>query len=175
MDQSQQKRAVEFGRNLRLFRQSRPGEPSIDDFYKNFGYSKATGSRWESGETDPDRSFLEQLFEKYGDEAAHLMPGGQRQPRHRWLIEESRPSYGGMAPGEAAQRASSILREVKAGAPHLREILSDEDWDFLLGGVTQILAAVPKPEVADSLRRLLLLVASSSKAKKAPAGGGEAG
>lgn len=67
-----------------------------------------------------------------------------------------------MSAGEAAQRASAILREVLTAAPHLREKWSDEDKDEFLGGVTQILISVPKPAVEDTLRQLLLAVAKGT-------------
>lgn len=86
-------------------------------------------------------------------------PGYMFTPREAVIREEL------MSPGEAAQRASSILREVIAAAPELREKWTDEDKDEFLGGVAQILTSVPKTAVADTLRQLLLAVAMRTMKK----------
>jgi transcriptional regulator with XRE-family HTH domain len=66
---------AEFGEKLRAFRNGLPNKPDLDTFYAPLGVSGATGSRYESGITEPTLSFLQELSTVYKADAAHLMPG----------------------------------------------------------------------------------------------------
>lgn len=77
----------------------------------------------------------------------------------------------GMPADDAVQRAYFILEEVQAASPRLREGWEREDRAEFLAGVTKLLIAAPKPELAEGLRALLVHVAKDPLPKRrAPAG-----
>lgn len=70
-----------FGEKMRAFRQSKPEGSSLETFYEPLGVSGPTGSRYESGKTEPTVSFMQELWNKYRGEVAHLMPGPLAETR----------------------------------------------------------------------------------------------
>jgi transcriptional regulator with XRE-family HTH domain len=80
----------EFSQKLKDFRERQRKFKNSTEFYKALGASQPTGSRYESGETQPDLSFLNNLLKEFPEEALHLMPGwGMGTP----AVAEPTPTY----------------------------------------------------------------------------------
>lgn len=102
----------EFSQKLKEFRERQRKFKNSTAFYKALGSSQPTGSRYESGETEPDLSFLNKLLEVFGREALHLMPGNQEVGL---ALAESTPNYSHVVTGalpEHVESAYLILCEV---------------------------------------------------------------
>lgn len=110
---------AEFSQKLKEFRERQRKFKNSTEFYKALGSSQPTGSRYESGDTEPDLSFLNKLLEVFGDEARPLMPGwGKVAPS----LAEPSPGYvTGVLP-EHVSVAWAILHEAveRAGADIMR-------------------------------------------------------
>lgn len=72
--------AVQFGEKLRILRVSQPGSPSLAEFGARIGVSKASLSRYESGDSEPPVSLLERIAAEVGPAAAsELLPALARK------------------------------------------------------------------------------------------------
>lgn len=71
----------------------------------------------------------------------------------------------GMTQDEAIQRAYVILGEVKAAMPQLRELWTQREEGAFLAGVTRLLTAAQRSELADGLRNILVQIAKVAAAE----------
>lgn len=147
----------DFAQKLRLFRVSKREYGSLDDFYEPFGVSGPTGSRYETGKTEPPLSFLQALSDKFGQEVEHLMPG-VAEKKSKWMVGESQPSYvTGASPGDIQAAFVTLLemiRKVKTGNRQATvEDFDPLEFGLILGKAAREVARGASP---DEVRRELV-------------------
>jgi DNA-binding XRE family transcriptional regulator len=150
------------------------------------GVSGKSYPSYETGQRNPDESMLEKAKayykEKTGVEWASPRPvppgtiGGStwsQLPEERKAAAVERALAKGEAPlgmtqDEAIQRAYVILGEVKVAMPQLRELWTQREEGAFLAGVTRLLTAAQRSELADGLQNILVQIAkvASSEGKR---------
>jgi transcriptional regulator with XRE-family HTH domain len=132
-----------FGEKLRILRVSLPGSPSIEDFAKKIGVSKASLSRYEAGQSEPPVSLLGPLVREIGPEAIELIPEAAVSVRDRVT---------GVLP-EHVQEAYKVVREALDVAKADISTMDQDRIGLVIGLAAEEIARGNRAEARQTLLR----------------------
>jgi transcriptional regulator with XRE-family HTH domain len=140
----------EFPRKLKDLRERHPEFKNSTEFYKALGVSQPTGSRLESGQSEPDLSFLNKLVEIFPDEGRALMPGWDEP---RFSIAEPETAYvTGVLP-EHVQEAYKVVREALDAAKADISTMDQDRIGLVIGLAAEEIARGNRAEARQTLLR----------------------